>query len=195
VLQSGTEPGAVQALTTNDVTPFVLILLAIPALAWAQEDEARSYVVGGREAWEVAHRQGFEFFPVIPDDRYLLSGARDGRDTTLKSCPNPRDPCEAEARVEGGQMIVLAPGCDGCARIHAFEMFAGRRLAAGWRLAHVELARDARWTREPRYDTDDASFAVTVEARGTTAGAASITRITLLGPPDADWRQAFAEES
>jgi hypothetical protein len=182
-------------LTTNDVLSLVLILLAVPTLARAQEDEASSYVVEGREAWEVARRQGFEFFPVIPDDRYLLSGARDGRDTTLKSCPNPRDPCEAEARIEGGQMIVLAPGCDGCARTHSFEMFAGRRLAAGWRLAHVELTRDARWTREPRRDTDDASFAVAVEARGTTPGAASIARITLTGPPDADWRQAFAEKS
>lgn len=190
MLQSGTEPQAVQALTTKQVSLSLLVFFALQAPGRAQE--AGSYVVAGREAWEVARRKGFEFFPVIPDDGYLLSGARDGHDATLKSCPNPRDPCEAEARVEDGQMIVLAPGCDGCARAHSFEMFAGRRLAPGWRIARIELGGDSgRWEREPVYDSDNASFVVKVEARPGKAAAASIARVTLVGPAGADWRDAF----
>jgi hypothetical protein len=156
---------------------------------------AEQVVVRGRDAWEVARREGFEFFPVIPDDRFLLSGARDGADSTLKLCDDARTPCTTEALMVGGKMMVLAPVCrSGCSLTHTFEMFAGRRLTDGWRLARVELAGAARWAREPKYDTNDASFAVSVEAREGNPGTASIERITLVGPAGADWRQAFESE-
>ena len=171
----------------------VLLLVPLPLLAQDQESAASRYVVRGREAWDVARRHGFEFFPVIPDDRYLLSGGRDGADATLKACADERAPCTTEAQVVAGEMIVLPPACrDGCARVHAFEMFAGRRLAPGWRIARVELGGESgRWEREPAYDSDDPSFVVRVEARPGKAAAASIARVTLVGPAGADWRDAF----
>lgn len=170
----------------------MMVLVMAPITGRGPAAAGGEHVVAGGDAWQVARQEGFEFFPVIPDPRFLLAGARDGVDSTLKSCADTRAPCRAEARMVGGEMIVLAPVCSGaCSRAHTFEMFAGRRLAAGWRLVRVELAGAARWARSPRYDTNDASFAVSVEAREGTPATASIERITLVGPAGADWREAF----
>ena len=170
----------------------MMVLVLAPLAVRGPAAAGGEHVVAGADAWQVARQEGFEFFPVIPDPGFLLSGARDGVDSTLKSCEDTRAPCRAEARMVGGEMIVLAPVCSGgCSRAHTFEMFAGRRLAAGWRLARVELGGAARWTREPRYDTNDASFAVRVEARVGNPATATIERLTLVGPAAADWREAF----
>src|SRR5688572_18499733 len=169
-----------------------LVFLSVPLSGQAQPATGAEHVVRGHEAWDVARQLGFEFFPVIPDDRFLLTGARDGVDSTLKSCVDARAPCTPEARIVEGEMIVLAPVCPGeCSRAHTFEMFAGPRLAAGWRLRRVELAGAARWAREPKYDTSEPSFAVTVETRDGKPAAASVERLILVGPAGADWRQAF----
>jgi hypothetical protein len=151
-------------------------------------------VVDGGRAWEAARGQGFEFFPAIPDDRYILAGPRNGIDTTLKSCSTSHAPCVPEARVLSGEMMVLSPVCEGgCNREHRFEMFAGRRLAPGWRVALVELRDgEGRWAKEPRYDTDDLSFAILLEASRGKPSVAAVPRITLVGPSGADWREAFA---
>lgn len=172
-----------------------MLLLSTPVTGRAQGAASGEYIIRGGDAWEVARQRGFEFFPVIPDDRFLLAGGRDGVDSTLKSCGDVRAPCTTEARMVGGRMIVLAPRCrDACSLSHTFEMFAGRRLADGWRLARVELAGPACWVRKPRYDTNDASFAVCVEARDGSPGTASIERLTLRGPAGTDWRRAFDSE-
>ena len=170
----------------------MMVLVLAPLAGRGPAAAGGEHVVPGPDAWQVARQEGFEFFPVIPDPGFLLTGARDGVDSTLKSCADTRTPCRAEARMVGGEMIVLAPVCSGeCSRVHTFEMFAGRRLAAGWRLARVELAGAARWAREPRYDTNDASFAVRVVAREGNPATASVRRLTLVGPAGADWREAF----
>ena len=169
-----------------------MVLVMAPMTGRGPAAAGGEHVVAGGDAWQVARQEGFEFFPVIPDHGFLLAGARDGVDSTLKSCQDTRAPCRAEARMVGGEMIVLAPVCSGeCSRSHTFEMFAGRRLAAGWRLARVELAGAARWARKPKYDTNDASFAVSVEAREGNSATASIERLTLVGPAGADWPEAF----
>lgn len=181
-----------------------LLLLGIPliaalvgaATAAAQDGTATvaEYAVDGREAWDEARRHGFEFYPVIPDRRFILSGERDGLAAALKACPDPRGVCETEAEVLEGAMHVAPPRCqDSCVRTHVFEMFESRLLAPGWRIARVELAGAGHaWAREPRYGTRDGSFAVRLEARPGAAGAATVERLVLAGPPDADWRRAFA---
>lgn len=172
--------------------PLMVPLLALAA-AWSP-DRTREQTVPGREAWEVARRQGFEFYPVLPDARYVLSGPRDGVATRLKLCRLPGLPCDTEAELLAGAMTVLEPRCPGrCARVHTFEMFAGRRLAPGWRVARFELSGGRySWGREPRYGTANASFALQLEARPGLPVTVTIRSITLVGPADTDWRQAFA---
>lgn len=167
-------------------------VLAPAATARAQPADPAVYVVGGAEAWAEASRAGFEFHPVIPDDRFILSGARDGAWTTLKTCASPIEPCEAEARVTENELVVF--GCpDGCDRIHEFRLFAGRALAPGWRIADVEMTGPWAWSARPR--GDDPAFAVRVESRGGRTASAVLRSIRLLGPPGADWREAFAGDA
>jgi hypothetical protein len=154
----------------------------------------QEYVVAGREAWEAARQTGFEFSPVLPGGPFILTGGRDGVTTELKSCPRAEGACQAEARIVEGVLFVPSPRCaGGCSREHAFQLFGGRPLAAGWSLAMVELAGTRWWwERAPAYGSRDASFAVRLRAAPGRAGRVKLTRITLRGPAGADWRQAFA---
>jgi hypothetical protein len=185
-------------MTTTSAQGWRLVLLAIgltlPGPAMAQSTPpATEYDVAGRAAWEEAGRRGFEFFPVIPGDAFILTGERDGAKIALKACPATGGSCAIEAQVLEGEMIVLPPSCEGCTRHHVFEMFAGRLLAPGWSLKGVQIQGSLpNWVRAPRQGVRDPSFALRLEARAGVSAAAAIERITLLGPPDSDWRQAFA---
>lgn len=167
-----------------------LVLLAVAAPAFGQP-VAEERAVDGREAWEVARRAGFEFYPVLPDEAHILSGRRDGVATSLKACPSPRDPCRTEAEVVQGRLVALP--CDGGCDDPVFELFGGRPLAPGWSLRRVEVTGGPwRWARPPTYGGRDASFAIRLGPRGGHPLQASVRRVVLAGPPGADWRDAFA---
>lgn len=175
------------------VTAALLAVLLLSAGARGQSAEEAEYVVDGAEAWAEASRAGFEFYPVIPDDRFILAGPRDGAWTALKSCTETRGPCRTEAQVLEGQLVVLE--CEGgCDRAHEFRLFSGRALAPGWSLREVDLAGGAwSWVRRPSAGSADASFAVRLEPAPGSAATVTVRSIRLAGPPEADWRAAFAE--
>ncbi|HUP21243.1 MAG TPA: hypothetical protein VM778_15000 [Gemmatimonadota bacterium] len=146
--------------------------------------------IPGPEAWKTARAAGFEFHPILPDDRYILSGARDGAAATLKSCASSHAPCESEARLVDGEVEILPIDCGVCERSHVFELYGGRRLADGWRIVDVEIVgRSWSFEREPAYGTADPAFALRVEGP---SGRAAVAAITLEGPEGAAWPAAFA---
>lgn len=179
--------------------PLLLVAVLLPcpaatqsgATAGAATEEHR---VSGREAWDVARRAGFEFGPVGLDERYIVSGPRDGVRTTLKFCDDATRPCRTVARVVEGNPQVDAPTCAAvpCARGYRFALFAGKRLAAGWSFARVEIDGNGwSWDRQPRSGSRDPGFVLQVEARSGAAGSARIRTLVLHGPPGAAWPQAF----
>lgn len=175
------------------VTAALLALLLLSAGARGQSADEAEYVVDGAEAWAEASRRGFEFHPVIPDDRFILAGARDGAWASLKSCGAPGEPCRTEAQVLDGRMVVHECA-DACEDGHEFRLFSGRPLAPGWSVAGVDLDGDGwAWVRRPRAGSDDASFSVRLQARAGESASASVREIRLIGPPESDWRAAFAE--
>lgn len=173
--------------------PALLLALVGPAAGLpAQTAGDAEYTIDGADAWAEASRLGFEFYPVIPDDRFILAGPRDGAWTALKSCGAPGEPCQTEAQVLDGELVVAE--CEGgCEDAYEFRLFAGRTLAPGWSLRGVELSGAGwSWVRRPRAGSDDASFSIRVERRPAGAAAVSIRSLRLAGPPEADWRAAFA---
>jgi hypothetical protein len=167
----------------------LLALIAHAPRATAQE----THRVPGPRAWESARRAGFEFHPALPDERYILTGPRDGAATALKLCPSSHEPCVEVARIVGGAIELRPARCGDCDRAHVFELYAGRPLADGWRIVAVEVQGDGwSWEREPRYGTGDPSFALRVEIAGDAAARVAVAALTLEGPPGADWRAAFA---
>ena len=162
-----------------------LLLAGAPAAA-GQE----THRVPGAEAWRAARAAGFEFHPVLPDDRFILSGARDGAAATLKSCASSHAPCESEARLVEGAIEILPLDCGGCERSLVFELYAGRGLAEGWRIVEVEIVgRGWSFEREPARGTADPAFALRVDGP---AGRAAVAALTLEGPAGAPWTEAFA---
>ncbi len=172
-------------LTRFVVAATATLLLGDGPRAHAQE----VHRIPGGQAWEAARAAGFEFYPVPPDDGYILTGSRDGAATALKACASSHSPCVEEARFRDGA-IELPPGaCRGCEAGHVFELYGGRPLADGWRLVRVEVAGEG-WSfeREPAYDTADPAFALRL--RGP-AGRAAVVTLTLEGPAGEPWRAAF----
>ena len=152
-----------------------------------------SHRVPGTHAWETARRAGFEFHPELPNEGYILTGARDGAATALKACPSSHEPCVEVARIAGGALELQPTRCDDCERGHVFELYAGRPLADGWRIVAVEVEGAGwSWEREPRYGTADPSFALRVELPADAAARVAVVSLTLEGPPGAEWRAAFA---
>lgn len=182
----------IQASVMRSLTPLLLAgLLSVPSLR--AQDTTRSYTIPGAEAWDAARRAGFEFHPVIPDDRHLLSGRRDGVATTLKACDSATEPCVVVARIERGALVVVEPDCERCERAHDFTLFDGHTLAEGWTVREVRLDGNGwSWVRRPATDTDRLAFTVRVTAASGAEAGVTIDEITLLGPPGADWRDAFA---
>lgn len=165
-------------------------------LAMADSDTDQEYVVPGAIAWEVASQSGFTFriqygmcFDGLEDAKCVAGEGysaepHDGNANHL-----------GLARYDAGTMIVERFATFNRApRSYVFEAFGGKELGDGWEIRDVELIGNYV-VEEMEFRTDgpdeNAMFKLRINESRSEQRSASIKTITLLGPPAADWRDAF----
>lgn len=182
------------ALWKTCVMVMGLVLVSLPASA--DSDRDREYVVPGSLAWESAAQNGFTFriqygmcvdggndSKCVPDDGFSRP-PYDGYETSL-----------GLARIRAGTMIVERLGTNiRNPRSYVFEMFGERELGNGWEIKDVEIL-GTFMIEEMDFRTDgpddDPVFKIRIYESPDEQRSALIKTVTLIGPPGADWRDAF----
>ncbi|GEM_PF-2803690 len=175
---------------------IALSLALLGGLASAGHELEREYVVPGTLAWEAASQSGFTF-------RIQYGHCVDGQEDA-KCVPDggfsaePNDGYKTRlglAHYDAGTMVVeqFASGSRN-PRSYVFELFGTKELGDGWEIKSVELL-GSYVVEEMEFRTDgpseDAMFKVRIYESRTEQRSASIKTMTLIGPPGADWRNAF----
>ncbi len=172
------------------------ILVLFTSAAIADSDTDQVYVVPGDIAWEVASQSGFTFkiqYGMCFDDRDDAKCV--GNDGYSRE---PHDGYKNQlglARYNAGSMIVERFATyNRNPRSYVFEVFGGKELGDGWEIKDVELLGNYI-VEEMEFRTDgpdeDAMFKLRIHESRKEQNSASIKSMTLLGPPAADWRDAF----
>ena len=144
----------------------------------------------GQQAWAVASRHGWKFFP------RGARGALDGNGTTAQMHPGintslVRGPLMQQWRTPA-QWTTLSQ--------NVFLMFANasggpKEMAPGWKLLELEVAgQNWRWVSRPAKGASSPFFAIEITGLKGPAeySAAEVTRLVLEGPANAkSWQEAF----
>jgi hypothetical protein len=147
------------------------------------------FTIPGAEAWAVASRLGWKFFP------RGASGPRDGNRSVAQLHPNLDS-----SLVVGPVMTQMRtpPGWNVFSE-NVFFMFADargqpRQFAPGWRMRDVRVVgTNWRWAVPSRHGATTPFFAVRITGlKATIDSVVELKSITIEGPPGAqDWRDAF----
>jgi hypothetical protein len=150
------------------------------------------FTISGAEAWAVASRLGWKFFP------RGAAGPRDGHRSVAQLHPNLDT-----SLVVGPRMVQMrTPAGWNVLSENIFFMFADARgqpraFAPGWRLRDVRVAgTNWAWVAPPRHGATTPFFAIKLTGlKATEDSVAELTSITIEGPSGAqDWRAAFGSD-
>ncbi len=181
---------------TNACRSAAMVLLLFCTAVQADSEYAQEYVVPGDIAWEVAAQSGFTFriqYGMCFDD--MEDAKCVGNDGFSRA---PHDGYKNQlglARYNAGSMIVERFATNNRnPRSYVFEVFGGKDLGDGWEIKDVELL-GTYIIEEMEFRTDgpddNALFKLRIHESRKEQSSASIKTFTLLGPPGADWRDAF----
>jgi hypothetical protein len=184
-------------LRTRIVAAAFAVLAALaarypPGLSGADRGTTEDYAIGGFQTWAVAKNNGFTFQPIPHGSGQWVSDPRDGVNTRLLARTRAAQGMEDTvtlAQVAAGSGSVNRPRSG--SRTVSFEFFAGRLLAPGWTVAHVELAGRFSWVRQAAVGSGDLSFRVSASSDPATTGTVLVTAVVLRGPAGAHWEDAF----
>lgn len=184
-------------MKTRKLRPLgMVVLAAFYGLAIADSDTDREYVVPGSLAWEVAAQSGFTFtiqYGMCFDD---LEDAKCVGGHGYSASPNDGYANHLGlAKYNAGTMIVERFATRNREpRSYVFEAFGGKYLGDGWEIKDVELL-GSYVVEEMEFRTDgpgdEPMFKVRIHESRSEQRSALIKTVTLLGPPAADWRDAF----
>lgn len=143
--------------------------------------------IDGTSAWEEAHKQDFEFYPV-PQAFLIVTEPRNGVDTRLQD--DMPSGATIFARITMGELSAYG-GIPG--GTYNYRLFAGRDLADGWVIASVTPESPAKIAVQPAKNTATPAFELQIVAGLLQHLQAPIGQVVLEGPAGADWRDAFRQ--
>ncbi len=156
--------------------------------------QTKEYKVIGLHAWSEAKRNGFQFSP----NSVLNNQNLDGVSTHGKSYLSNHKRCKVGgSQTLGGVNMILNQCGLGMSKVNSyahFRLFWGKQLKAGWKIKDMKITSSAQWTNKKwRSNTRYISTKIKLtnsknQSSGTTA---QLTEITLLGPKNGKWQDAF----
>ena len=157
----------------------------------------KEFKVNGIQAWAEARKNGFQFYP-----EGFRGQNKDGASTSYFS---RRDggycthfDYKGSAKIVGGVNMILIP-CRSNSMLPPldswaiFKIFSNKRLKPGWKVKEVKLTGNYQWVTKWKANSNSlhSKVKLTNSSHQRNATRAMIKEITLIGPANGKWQDAF----
>ena len=184
------------------VSPFatgLLLFAFITVCATAQaksKSDTRLYTVRAEAAYHLAVKKGYRFYA-----ENLDRGQRDFDGNMIAgvecAAPTKKESCAGFSEMVNGTWMGISIACKDTSTSpsrpvrcsNRFHLFAGKQLSTGWQLERVEV-QNGRVSRQTN-PSDPHIIVDITNPKGSSRAAAVLRSITLRGPINKRWEEAF----